>query len=239
VRRAVYEFHARRADRWRAGRVLLAGDAAHVMPPFAGLGLAAGARDAAGLAWRLAAVVAGAPASLLDTYEAERRPEVRAATWVALWWGRVLQTRRPGLARARDSVLFALDPTPAGAWLRTRARPSPALRRGALLRPRRRGTGVLFPQPWVVAGGRRIRLDDVLGDGWAVLGSLEPAERAAWEAAGARIPELDDADGAIAAWLARHRATWVALRPDRHVFGCGRAGEAARAAAAARAWLGR
>lgn len=238
VRRAVYTFHARMAERWRAGRILLAGDAAHVMPPFAGQGLAAGARDAHNLAWKLTAALAGAPEALLDTYEVERRPEVRAATRIATAWGAVLQTRRPRLARARDAALFAVDATPVGAALRRRARPQPALRGGCVMRPGRRGAGALFPQPHVVTVGRRVRLDDALGAGWAVLGHVSGAEAAAWTSLGARVPALEDADGAVAAWLARHRSSWVALRPDRYVFARGRAGEAGRAAAAAAAWLG-
>ncbi len=238
ARRAVYTFHARAADRWRAGRVLLAGDAAHVMPPFAGQGLAAGARDVHNLAWKLAAVLRGAPEALLDTYEAERRPEVRAATRVAVAGGAVLQTRRPRLARARDAVLFALDPTPAGAALRHGARPQAVLRRGCVMRPRRRGAGALFPQPEVTAGGRRARLDDVLGPGWALVGDVGAADAAAWAALGARAAAFEDSDGAVGGWLARHRATWAALRPDRYVFACGRAGAAGPAAAAAARWLG-
>ncbi|MCK9897688.1 FAD-dependent monooxygenase [Frankia sp. AgB32] len=82
-RAAVYTFHARMAGRWRVGRVLLAGDAAHTMPPFAGQGLASGVRDVAALAWRLREVLAGVcgPASL-DDYERERRPQVAAITGV-------------------------------------------------------------------------------------------------------------------------------------------------------------
>jgi 2-polyprenyl-6-methoxyphenol hydroxylase-like FAD-dependent oxidoreductase len=67
-RAVIYTFHARTAARWRAGRVLLAGDAAHVTPPFAGQGLSSGVRDAANLAWKLDAVLGGAPERLLDTY---------------------------------------------------------------------------------------------------------------------------------------------------------------------------
>ena len=78
-RRAVYAFHARVADNWREGRVLLAGDAAHLMPPFAGQGMNSGMKDAVNLGWKLAAVVAGsAGADILDTYEVERAQSVRA-----------------------------------------------------------------------------------------------------------------------------------------------------------------
>lgn len=66
------------AERYRDGRVLLAGDAAHRFPPTGGLGLNTGAADAHNLAWKLAAVLRdGAPESLLDTYEQERRPVAR------------------------------------------------------------------------------------------------------------------------------------------------------------------
>ncbi|WP_374251224.1 rifampin monooxygenase [Micromonospora sp. R77] len=65
----------RLADRYRVGRVLLAGDAAHIHPPIGGQGLNLGIQDAVNLGWKLAAQIRGwAPATLLDTYQAERRP---------------------------------------------------------------------------------------------------------------------------------------------------------------------
>jgi 2-polyprenyl-6-methoxyphenol hydroxylase-like FAD-dependent oxidoreductase len=65
----------RLADRYRVGRVLLAGDAAHIHPPIGGQGLNLGVQDAVNLGWKLAAQVRGrAPETLLDTYQAERRP---------------------------------------------------------------------------------------------------------------------------------------------------------------------
>jgi 2-polyprenyl-6-methoxyphenol hydroxylase-like FAD-dependent oxidoreductase len=78
-RRAIYAFHARVADKWHKERVLLAGDAAHFMPPFAGQGMNSGMKDAVNLGWKLAAVVAGsAGAHILDSYEIERASSVRA-----------------------------------------------------------------------------------------------------------------------------------------------------------------
>ncbi|GDY69297.1 hypothetical protein SAV14893_086900 [Streptomyces avermitilis] len=75
--------NARQAATYRSGRVLLAGDAAHVHPPFGGQGLNLGVGDAMNLGWKLGAVVAGwAPEGLLDTYDAERRP---LGAWVLDW----------------------------------------------------------------------------------------------------------------------------------------------------------
>lgn len=71
---SAYTMNARLADRYRDGRVFLAGDAAHTHPPTGGQGLNTSVQDAYNLGWKLAAVLRGAPESMLDTYEAERRP---------------------------------------------------------------------------------------------------------------------------------------------------------------------
>ena len=95
----VYSHHVRVADRWRVGRVFLAGDAAHAMPPWIGQGMSAGVRDAANLCWKLAAVLPGqAPESLLDSYQAERKPHVNEVTRRAVKTGRLIIQRNP-LAR--------------------------------------------------------------------------------------------------------------------------------------------
>lgn len=109
VRQAVYRFGARRAARWREGRVLLAGDAAHTMPPFAGQGLGAGLRDA----WALAALLTnGDPAG----YERLRAPHVREMTRLSLLLGSVLQAQHG--APVRDALLHRAFRAPAlGPWL--------------------------------------------------------------------------------------------------------------------------
>jgi 2-polyprenyl-6-methoxyphenol hydroxylase-like FAD-dependent oxidoreductase len=71
---SIYSMNARLADRYRVGAVFLAGDAAHIHPPTGGQGLNTSIQDSYNLGWKLAAVLAGAPEALLDTYEAERRP---------------------------------------------------------------------------------------------------------------------------------------------------------------------
>ncbi|MBC7679590.1 MAG: FAD-dependent monooxygenase, partial [Pseudorhodobacter sp.] len=112
VRAVTYRYGARRADRWQAGRVLLAGDAAHTMPPFAGQGLGAGVRDA----WALAGMLAtGDPSG----YQALRAPHVAAMTRLSLLLGAVVGTRSPSAAVIRDTLLRSAFHAPIlGDWLR-------------------------------------------------------------------------------------------------------------------------
>ncbi len=100
-RHAVYRFQARWADRWRTGNVLLAGDAAHQMPPFAGQGMCSGLRDAANLAWKLDLVLNGtAPVELFDAYELERSENVRAVIDFSMALGKVICITDPDEAAA-------------------------------------------------------------------------------------------------------------------------------------------
>ena len=243
-RAVVYTFQDRRAARWRVGRVLLAGDAAHVMPPFAGQGFASGARDAANLAWKLAATIHGAPPALLDSYEAERAPHVAAMSALAVRWGGVVQTRSPWVAQVRDRLLTGAARTS----LADRVKPLPTYRAGAFVErparlPWRRTVGALFPQPSVStpASVAPVLLDDALGPGWAAL-TRGSAAAAPLRTAGLRVLELgsglDDRTGTLAGWLDRAGGDFVVLRPDRHVFACGPAARAGDAAAALRHLLG-
>ena len=105
-RSAIYTFHATIAERWQQGRVFLLGDAAHQMPPFLGQGACAGFRDAINLAWKLQFVLQGrAPASVLATYEMERRPHVRAIIQRVITFGSIIQTTNWMQAWVRDRVL--------------------------------------------------------------------------------------------------------------------------------------
>jgi 3-(3-hydroxy-phenyl)propionate hydroxylase len=246
-RAVVYTFHARMAERWRAGRILLAGDAAHVMPPFAGQGFSSGARDAGNLAWKLEAVLAGAPASLLDTYEAERRPHVKAMQRLAVHWGAIVQTTKPRRAALRDRLMAALDGSAAQRWLQDNLKPLPAYGAGAFAsrpsrNPLRRDVGDLFPQPTVErTDGTICRLDDALGTGWVALSADDDAT-VALTRAGIDVRaigvDLHDAAGDIGNWLEERGATWALLRPDRYVFALGTAQDVPAAALALRNTLG-
>jgi 3-(3-hydroxy-phenyl)propionate hydroxylase len=214
VRAVEYTYRAQVADRWRAGRVLLAGDAAHLSPPFIGQGLGLGLRDVHQLAWKLADVVAGrADEDLLDTYQAEREPHARALIRVALLLGALMTGGGRAGDHARSGVLAAVRRIPAVARLATDSR-TPPLRHGPLVdrrgRAGRRLAGTLIPQPDVVVEGRRCRLDDVLGDGAAELtGGLLVRREDGTEV------RIEDPGGALIAWLGS--ATAVQVRPDRIV----------------------
>lgn len=203
-RAVVYTFHANLARSWRRGRVLLAGDAAHQMPPFLGQGLCAGLRDVANLAWKLAVAVRdAAPDTLLDSYQSERAPHVQAVIALAVRLGGLIQTVDLAEAAARDRRMVDAPET-----LRV---VMPALGPGL-------GLGTRAAQP-VMADGQR--LDDRVGYRFAVLGlpetlaGVRPDTAAIWRRADARVVA---ADGAAPEWLARLGCTAVIIRPDRAVL---------------------
>ena len=221
VRAVEYTFRAQVADRWRDGWVLLAGDAAHLSPPFVGQGLGLGLRDVHQLAWKVADVVSGAAdEDLLDTYQAEREPHARALIRVAQLLGRLMTGGGRAGDVVRRGVLAAVRRIPAVARLATDSR-TPPLHGGPLVdrrgRAGRRLAGTLVPQPQVVVDGRPCRLDDVLGDGAAEL----PADLVVRRADGTEI-RVTDPGGSLRAWLGR--ASSVRIRPDRIVGSVGRSG---------------
>lgn len=100
-------FHTRLAlaESYRSGRAFLAGDAAHVFPPFGGQGMNLGIQDAVNLAWRLSAVVHGADTGLLEVYERERRPVAKAVIDDVEARRRMYALRHPLARGARDLAL--------------------------------------------------------------------------------------------------------------------------------------
>src|ERR1700751_3068209 len=109
-RKAIYTVHARVADRWRVGRVFLAGDAAHLMPPFAGQGMNGGMKDAVNLSWKLVAVLRGyATVDILETYEVERAFVVRRMVELSRRLGSVIMPTSSIVAAARDTLFACLN----------------------------------------------------------------------------------------------------------------------------------
>jgi 3-(3-hydroxy-phenyl)propionate hydroxylase len=229
-RKAVYRFHGLIAKEWRRGRIILAGDAAHQTPPFAGQGMCSGIRDAVNLAWKLTHVLRGeANEKLLDTYQTEREPHVRALTETAIAMGRVVCTADPEAAAQRDAAMLAAK----AAGQQPVPPPDPQLGPGAFM-PSARRAATIFPQDNV--GGAY--LDDALGRGaWLIA-------RRASDIAGLKNPHLariESLDGAalkpfaskLAALLDTYAADAVLVRPDRYVFGANAARELADAYGAA------
>lgn len=229
-RQASYRFHALVADRWRAGRVFVAGDAAHQQPPFLGQGMCQGVRDVANLSWKLGAVlhqhVRGAAAeSLLDSYGDERKLHVQQLTGRIKKIGEVICERDATRARARDAQLLA----ECGGTVRDTPRQDviPKLETGWLAAGEHAARGTIFPQPWIAgADGQPQRFDAVAGDGWVLVlaDSYGDAVPALNEELGAVTQvqfgkDLNETEGVAAAWFERFACTAALVRPDRYVYG--------------------
>lgn len=201
-RTAVYRFHAREARQFSKGRCFLAGDAAHITPPFAGQGLVAGLRDAANLAWKLAAVVRGqAGPELLASYDAERRPHARKIIRLALQLGALVMPQNRAKAFAVHGLMSLLRLLPAGRALfeDLKLKPQNTFDEGLFWRQHGRErlrAGAMLPQGWVrpARGDRPILSDDALGLQWALIGfgvdpsAGLPAELLQrWQALGGRV----------------------------------------------------
>ena len=245
VRTVVYAFHARLAERWRAGRILLAGDAAHLTPPFAGQGMNSGIRDAFNLGWKLANVADGRLGPhLLDTYETERRDHVWAMIEFALNIGRVLAPPNALAAWAIERGFLALAAFPKARdyIAQMKFKPPPRFNEGFIvpdgLSARRTLVGKMLPQPRVRdAQGREVLLDDLLGDGFAVLVNSPRAAQigpllasAPWSDLTTRIVQMPRETGVPNARLAEFNDHIILLRPDRYVAACIAVGELAAGA---------
>jgi 3-(3-hydroxy-phenyl)propionate hydroxylase len=202
-RAAVYTFHSVVQRGWRDGRLLLAGDSCHQTPPFLGQGMCAGMRDAANLAWKLAAVIKGeASDALLDTYESERLPHVQTFIELAVRLGAVLQETDCEAAAARDrrfeasAEMFDYPQPQLGLGCRLDAPPP---------------VGTIFPQPRL-ADGRL--MDDAIGPRFAIVGDAKLLD-------GLRTDAVLLADVGLE-WLERHGVGAAILRPDRYVFALAR-----------------
>ncbi|TCS10215.1 FAD-dependent oxidoreductase [Caulobacter sp. BK020] len=210
---SAYSMNARLADRYRAGRVLLMGDAAHIHPPTGGQGLNTSLQDAYNLGWKLAAVLAGAPDALLDTYEEERRPT--AAGMLGLATGLLDKAKTGDMKRGREVHQLDLGYRFSSLALAASAdRPETALKPGD-----RAPDGVLRG-----AAGRPTRVFDLLaGPHWTLLARTTGPTRLPAPRPGLRIHTVgedgafQDPDDALAATYGLAEGDLVLIRPDGYV----------------------
>jgi 3-(3-hydroxy-phenyl)propionate hydroxylase len=199
IRSRVYTHHSRIADRFREGKVLIAGDAAHLMPVWQGQGYNSGIRDANNLAWKLIEVLQGrSDDRLLDTYTTERRAHARAMIRLSTLAGRIFSPTNRFLAAARDVIFSAIKYIPPlrDYVVQMRFKPMPSYDRGVVV-PSAGGsvTGRLFAQPGVRRqDGSTALLDDVIGNRFAIISwavdptvYMTPAAKARWQRLGGRI----------------------------------------------------
>lgn len=208
IRQRVYTHNARIAERFRVDRILLAGDAAHIMPVWQGQGYNSGMRDAFNLAWKLALVVNGkAGSGLLDSYQQERRDHAKAMIDLSVTAGNVLAPPKRWHGTLRDGITWLLNYVPPVKryFLEMRFKPMPQYRDGALLTEGASQTspvGKMFIQPKVtLEDGTVTLLDEVLGARFAIIAwgcnpqwGLNREQIAQWNAVGVRfiqvVPEV-------------------------------------------------
>lgn len=252
-RKAVYRFHARCCTTFQQGRVFLAGDAAHITPPFVGQGLVAGLRDVANLGWKLAWVVKSqATPALLDSYDQERRPHAKKMIGLAKLMGVLVMPRSRFAAIIVHGAmrLGRLVPLLRRQLEELEIKPPNRFRDGFLIRGRsRRGVtrGALLAQGLVRHDGHIRPSDDVLGDRLTLIGfgvdpcaALDDATQARWQAHGGAFLQIglrgqqpatdtafaEDLSDCLANDLSR--GSVVVCRPDRVILHDGPAHQAER-----------
>ncbi|WP_206958452.1 bifunctional 3-(3-hydroxy-phenyl)propionate/3-hydroxycinnamic acid hydroxylase [Trinickia acidisoli] len=255
-RKAVYRFHARTVKAFSKGRVFLAGDAAHITPPFVGQGLVAGLRDAVNLCWKLTWVVQGrASTRILDTYDQERRPHVKAMIGLAKFMGKLVMPRNAVIALLTHGLmrLVRLVPPLRAHFDELGIKPKNVFRRGLFIKGAARTRlvrGAVLPQGWVRGRDAAICLsDDALGTGLTLIGfgidagiALDTNTRAAFINAGGSVIQIvhrgqhlhraesgcwEDLDGTFMPRVAPFG--WAAVvRPDKTILHDGPASESMR-----------
>lgn len=233
IRQIVYTFECRLAKTWRKGRVLLAGDAAHTMPPYLGQGACSGIRDSANLAWKFNLVLRGqAGDKLLDDYERERREHVTYIMKTSRSFGKVANTHNRVAAFLRDLVfrMKILPPPP----------PFPAITSGIVQKApanaKLESVGTVAPQGHILIGGRKALLDELSGYRFILLSRTNPfallssRQKRFLDDLGCLLLTLDkqesegvtrliEAGDHYSEYLRQLNKDAVLLRPDTNVFG--------------------
>ena len=233
VRHTVYTFRSLVATTWRDRRVMIAGDAAHVMPPFMGQGMCAGFRDAWNLTWKLDMLLRGTAAGdLLDTYQRERAPHVRDIINTSIFLGKIICIPDPIEAAKRDEAFLSGGAPPPA--------PFPILTDGLLDRGPDGGprgiAGHLAPHGLVRSATVGGRFDQVVGLGFVLvlapgiaIDGLSLVHRQFLRELGAKVVAIADEatapgtivdlQGKFTGFLATHAAAAVIVRPDFYIFG--------------------
>ena len=226
IRIAPYHFYAGMPKHWRAGRLLLAGDAAHQTSPFAGQGLNMGLRDAANLAFKFDLIFKGkADDRLLDSYAQERWENCKSIILAATANGRILSISSKWRIFKRDlGFLIAGFIQFLGRDIVTRGTSYPGYRQGLI------GTsdlaGKRLPQPRVMQDGEKRLLDELLGNGFClILKSPQDGDeidrfKTELDAKVVVISiDFDDTEGVLATFMGA--TTALLCRPDKYVFDAG------------------
>lgn len=237
MRAAIYTFESRVAESWGEGRVWLAGDAAHLTPPFAGQGMNAGLRDAHNIAWKAALAAGGASPALLRTYEEERRAPALAMVRLAVAMGEIVMPVGRAKALYRDALMAGLKRFPEARdyVLGMKFKPPPKYEAGLFIglddptMPPASLIGRMLPNPRIRRDDGVRLLDDLLGPGFALIAQdarcrawLETADLSRWPIAPAAVALPDDAgstEAAVFRPLRAHRDQLLLVRPDRYVLG--------------------
>lgn len=238
VRSAIYTFQAKLAKNWQQDRVLLAGDAAHQMPPFLGQGMCSGIRDAVNLAWKLHLVLNTlAPSNLLQHYQEERALHVKTLIKGAITLGKLIQTRQPLAATIRNSILKLLHFSPPLLHLIKNQIVKKEKIKHGFLGNHSKLAGQLFIQPIVQAHSSEKAglLDNYLGNGFALIFNSS-IPKGIHSDLMKRLPiciftiaqnedsvqSLTDVDLTLTKWFHHHQVAFVLLRPDRHIYDAGK-----------------
>ena len=207
ARKAVYSFESKLATRWREGRLMIAGDAAHLMPPFLGQGMCTGIRDVANLAWKLAAVLRWkAPDSLLNSYESERREHTRTYIETAVRVGEMMNS-----AETAEALTHAI-------------RPDGAAQMNSISRDLDHAigpqgdemSGMRMPQPRLDTGELLV---DAMAGRFAVIGPGEVLETVTLPPENIAVAISAEAHSEVAEALSDLGIIAMILRPDFYCFG--------------------